>query len=168
MKRTMFLAAVAAVVTAWAVPAAAQDSRVVIDREDEQMLEAGVIAGFPTGVSAKYWLDRRAAIQGAAAWSPGTGGLIGSVDALMHTKSLSSEEEISLPLYAGIGARVVEYDENTDNGEWAVGPRIPIGVEAILRDLPVAFFAEVAPALEVGRGDPDVTGDAAVGARVIF
>src|SRR5690349_11572770 len=112
MKRTMLLAAFAAVATAWAIPASAQDTRVQIEREDDQMFEAGVVAGFPTGVSAKYWLDRKAAIQGAAAWNPGTGGLIGSVDALMHTDSLSAESEITLPLYAGIGARVVEYDEN--------------------------------------------------------
>ena len=168
MKRTMILAAFAAAATMYAVPAAAQESRVVIEREDEQMVEFGVIAGFPTGVTGKIWLDRKAAVQGAAAWNPGTGGLIGSVDALMHTASLSNEAEISLPLYAGLGARVVEYDENSANGEWAVGPRIPVGVEAILRDLPVAFFAEIAPAVEVGRGDPDLTGDAAVGARVIF
>ena len=166
MKRTMM--AVLAVMAAWGLPAAAQDTRVVIDRQDEQLVEVGVVAGFPTGFSAKYWVDRKLAVQGAAAWNPGTGGLTGTTDVLLHTASMSNEGEIALPLYAGIGARVVEYDENTENGQWALGPRVPLGAEAILRDLPVAFFAEIAPAIEMGRGDPDLTADAAVGARVIF
>ena len=166
MKRAMVVAAFAAM-AAWALPAGAQ-TRVEIEREDDQLVEVGVVAGFPTGVSVKYWTDRTFAVQGAAAFNPGTNGLNGSMDALYHTESFANDEEISLPLYAGLGARVVEYDQDTDNGEWAVGPRIPLGVEAILRDLPVAFFAEVAPAVELGRGDPDLTADAAVGARVIF
>lgn len=165
MKRTIM--AVFAVAAAWALPASAQDTRVQIEREDEQLVEFGVVAGFPTGFSAKYWVNRKLAVQGAAAWNPGTGGLAGTTDMLMHTDSLSSESEITLPLYAGVGARVVEYDENSE-GTWAVGPRVPVGVEAIFRDLPVAFFAEIAPAVELGRGDPDLTADAAVGARVIF
>lgn len=167
MKRAMVLAAFTAV-AGWALPAAAQETRVQIEREDEQLVEVGVVAGFPTGVSAKYWMNRTVGFQGAAAWNPATEGLNGSVDALYHTKSFSNEDEISLPLYAGLGARIVEYDQGDAASEWAVGPRVPLGVEAILRDLPVAFFAEIAPALETGRGDPDLTADAAVGARVIF
>jgi hypothetical protein len=166
MKRAMVVAAFAAV-AAWALPAAAQETRIEIEREDDQLVEVGVVAGFPTGVTAKYWMNRTAAVQGAAAWNPGTRGLNGTMDALYHTESFASDEEISLPLYAGLGARVVEYDDEGDS-EWAIGPRVPLGVEAILRDLPVAFFAEVAPAIEAGRGDPDLTADAAVGARVIF
>ena len=64
----------------------------------------GVVAGVPTGFSAQYWVDRRFAVQGAAAWNPGTGGLTGTTDALVHTASMSNESEISLPLYAGLGA----------------------------------------------------------------
>jgi hypothetical protein len=167
MKRAMVVAAFAAV-AAWALPAAAQETRVEIEREDDQLVEVGIVAGFPSGVSAKYWLNRTAAVQGAAAWNPGTNGLNGTIDALYHTASFANDEEISLPLYAGLGARIVEYDNDGNDSEWAIGPRVPIGVEAILRDLPVAFFAEIAPAVEAGRGDPDLTADAAVGARVIF
>lgn len=167
MKRAMVVAAFAAV-AAWALPAAAQETRVEIEREDEQLVEVGVVAGFPTGVSAKYWMNRTIGFQGAAAWNPGTEGLNGTMDALYHTESFSNDEEISLPLYAGLGARIVEHDRGDAASEWAVGPRVPLGVEAILRDLPVAFFAEIAPAVEAGRGDPDLTADAAVGARVIF
>ena len=166
MKRTWM--AVLLMTGAWAFPAAAQDTRVRIERQDGQLVEVGVVAGFPTGLSAKYWVDRKLGVQAAAAWNPGTNGLTASADMLMHTESFSTQDEVSLPLYAGLGARVIEYDENTENGTWAAGPRIPVGVEAILRDLPVSFFVEVAPAVEVGRGDPDVTADAAVGARVIF
>lgn len=160
--------AVLMIAGAWAFPAAAQDTRVVIERQEGQLLEVGVIAGFPTGFSAKYWMDRKLGVQGAAAWNPATEGVTASADLLMHTESFAKGDEISLPLYAGLGARVIEYDEETENGVWAAGPRIPVGVEAILRDLPLSFFAEVAPTVEVGRGDPDVTADAAVGARVIF
>lgn len=167
MKRAFVVSAFAAV-AAWALPAGAQETRVVIEREDEQIVEVGVVAGFPSGVSAKYWMNRTIGFQGAAAWNPATEGLNGSMDALYHTESVSNVAEVALPLYAGLGARIIEYDQGAENSEWAVGPRVPIGVEAILRDLPVAFFAEVAPAVETGRGDPDLTADAAVGARVIF
>jgi hypothetical protein len=167
MKAVLTLA-LAALSIGFALPAAAQDTRLVIERDQEQMVEVGVIAGFPTGLSAKYWADRQLAVQAAAAFNPGTDGLNGSADALFHTASMAQDPEVFLPLYAGLGARVVEFDEGTADGEWAVGPRVPMGAEAILRDLPVSFFAEIAPALELGRGDPDVTADAALGARVVF
>ena len=166
MKRIVMAAVT--MMAVWALPAAAQDTRVVIDRQEDQLVEVGVVAGFPTGFSGTYWVDGNKAVQAAAAWNPGTGGLTGTADMLVHTKNFAKDDEINVPLYAGLGARVVEYDEGTTNGNWAIGPRVPVGVEAILRDLPVAFFAEVAPAVELGRGDPDLTADAAVGARVIF
>lgn len=167
MKRAMVVAVFAAT-AAWALPAAAQETRVEIEREEDQLVEVGVVAGFPSGVSAKYWMNRQVGFQGAAAFNPTTNGLNGSVDALYHTESFSRGDEVTLPLYAGIGGRIVEHDQGAADSEWAVGPRVPIGVEALLTDLPVAFFAEVAPAVEVGRGDPDLTADAAVGARVLF
>lgn len=163
--RRMLTAAIAAVTVAWAVPAAAQ-SRVEMQEPGENLIEVGVQAGFPTGLSAKYWLDSRRAIGGGLAWNPAADGLLVHGDYLMHTRNtILDVEGMHVPIYAGLGGRIAQY--GNDEGA-VIGPRVPLGVTAVMDELPFSVFAEIAPVLEFGRGDPDVTADAAVGARLVF
>lgn len=164
MKR-MLAAAIAAVSLAWALPAAAQ-SRVEVQEPGENLIEVGVSAGFPTGLSAKYWLDGRRALGAGLAWNPSADGLMINGDYLMHTRqSMIESDAMHVPVYAGVGGRIAQY--GNDEGA-VVGPRVPVGVTAVMEELPFSVFAEIAPVLEFGRGDPDVTADAAVGARLVF
>ena len=163
MKR-LLTALVAAASLGWALPAAAQ-STVVIDDDEDALMEIGVTAGWPTGLSAKYWLDSRRALGAGLAWNPSAEGLTTNFDYLMHSGSLIESTEMHVPAYAGIGARVAQYDEDD---EVVFGPRVPLGVTAIFDALPLSVFAEIAPTVEVGRDDPDVTADATLGARLVF
>ena len=164
MKRIL-TAAVALLGLAWAAPAAAQ-SRIEVQEPGDNVIELGVSAGFPTGLSAKYWMDSRRAIGAGLAWNPSADGLLVHGDYLMHTRnSMVETDAMHVPVYAGVGGRIAQY--SNDDGV-VIGPRVPVGVTAVMEELPFSVFAEIAPVLEFGRGDPDVTADAAVGARLVF
>lgn len=128
-------------------------------------IEAGVQLGAPSGASFKVWLDPRSAVDLGVArnfWSPS---YVMNGDYLLHSRSLLRNADFArLPVYVGVGGRVVRFDDGTVQ----VGPRVPVGVEAMLTEMPLTFYAEVAPALEVGGGDTVITADADFGARVVF
>jgi len=149
-----------------AVPARAQGMTTVTPYQTPSF-EVGVQAGFPTGFTGKVWLDERSAVDAGVAWGLGTGEFLMYGDFLAHTRSLTYEPEelsnIRLPLYVGIGPRLIRYPDGTV----AVGPRVPVGIEAIFKQVPVSLFGEIAPAGEFGR-TPIFTADAEVGARVWF
>ena len=145
--------------------AMAQDRTVYVETNEGPRLEIGGTVGFPTGLSGKGWIDPVNALQAAVAWQPGANALYGSLDYLFHTPSMLTEANVRLPFYAGVGARVLNYD----TGGSVVGPRVPLGVTAIFSEFPLSVFAEVAPAMEFGNGgDPGLTADATAGARLYF
>ena len=75
--------------------------------------------------------------------------------------------DIAIPFYVGLGGRFIQFDRN----DTALGPRIPIGVTALMKELPLSVFAEIAPAIEFEQQDnrdTTFTADAAVGARITF
>src|SRR5688572_28336210 len=64
----------------------------------------GVIVGSPTGVSAKLYLNRTNAIDGAIGLSVlGAGGLHVHADYLWHPLMLARDDAFFLPLYIGAG-----------------------------------------------------------------
>src|SRR5689334_8971191 len=89
----------------------------------------GVILGEPTGISAKFWLDKTEAIDAAAAWS------FGNQDSLqLHANYLLHRYDAffgidpqygKLPLYFGLGLR---YKSGENGGDDRFGVRVPIGV----------------------------------------
>lgn len=149
-----------------ATPALAQDRTIIIEEEDARPdLEIGVQAGFPTGLSAKAWMTDNTAIQGAFAWQFGADAWTATLDYLLHSGDLTDSEELVMPIYIGAGARVIQFSDD----ETAIGPRIPVGITAILQDAPLSVFAEIAPAFEFSdEDDTDFTADATVGARLYF
>jgi len=128
----------------------------------------GIIAGNPTGLSVKKWLDNGDAIDAAAAWSfddHGAFQLHG--DYLWHRDiaSLSDGTYGWMPFYFGIGGRVGFYEGNRwHDDETRVGARIPLGVTYVFRNTPLDIFFEVVPTLDVAPRT-DVELDAAVGIR---
>lgn len=162
--------AVAVAVGSISAPAFAQDRAVVIEQQDADAhpdFEAGFQAGFPTGLSLKAWLDRTSAVAGAVSWLPGNDAWIANVDYLVHTRSMVDSPDIAIPFYVGLGGRFIQFDRN----DTAIGPRVPIGVTALMKEVPVSVFAEIAPALEFEQQDDNdtvFTADAAVGARITF
>ncbi len=123
----------------------------------------GVILGAPTGLSAKYWLSGKTAIDGALAWHFGENDrfqIHGNHLWHWELKDLRTTEG-RLPLYAGIGLRVIA-GSDTD-----AGIRIPLGASYLFERAPLEAFIELVPVLDViPSTDADL--DGAIGIRYYF
>jgi len=107
----------------------------------------GVILGEPTGLTAKMWTSRTTAIDAAAAWSlQGNGYIHFHVDALVHSFTMIDVDSGKLPLYMGLGARVLLAEDP------AIGVRVPFGIAYHLHSAPFEIFFEVAPILDLLPG----------------
>ena len=126
--------------------------------------DAGIIAGDPTGLSIKGWLNDTQAFDMAASWSSGNRDKrYFHVDYLRHDYTLTNVKNGSLPVYYGLGVRV--FDE--ENRDTKAGIRIPIGLDYLLDKLPLSLFVEIVPRLDL-TPDTDLAVDAAVGIRYRF
>ena len=104
----------------------------------------GIIFHEPTGVSLKHWINRKTAIDGAFAWAfDDEDAAQLHFDLLFHHTALSSSNGARLPLYYGLGAKIVFEDETR------LGIRIPLGCYIILSTIPLDIFAEVVPLLYI-------------------
>ena len=137
----------------------------------QEQLGLGVILGEPTGLSVKYWLDDKQAIDGGATWSFWDGdGFQLHADYLWHGFEFLSPLVVSgkLPVYAGVGARLKFRDDNgkhDDGGDTVFGLRVPLGVSYLFDGKPFDIFAEIAPTLDL---TPDVELNFAIAVGVRF
>ena len=123
----------------------------------------GLIAGEPTGLSAKLWLGRNTAIDGAAAWSfSGVDALHLHADFLVHRFDLARVERGALPAYYGVGGRLKIRDQDSQ-----FGVRIPLGLAYLFEATPVDVFLEMVPLVDLVP-DTDFELNASVGVRYFF
>lgn len=125
----------------------------------------GVIVGEPTGVSAKYWMNERNALDAAVAWSfEGSNSLHIHADYLFHNYDIINQPATAtVPVYYGLGARVKSRSNRSDK----VGVRIPVGVSYIFDQHPFDLFAEIVPIVDVSSSS-GFSLNAAIGARYYF
>ncbi|UCH82722.1 MAG: hypothetical protein JSW50_09590 [Candidatus Latescibacterota bacterium] len=122
----------------------------------------GIIVGEPTGISAKWWLSERSAIDAAAAWSFSDDSAMTLVaDYLLHNFDLINVEKGQLPIYFGVGGRV-KFESDSK-----VGIRIPVGLAYIFDGMPLDAFFEIAPLLDL-IPDTEFNVNAAIGIRYFF
>ena len=121
----------------------------------------GIIAGDPTGLSAKFYTGHANAFDFAAAWSfKGDGHLLLQADYVWHSP-LSKTSSGLFALYYGIGGRVIFSDDPN------VGVRIPVGIDYVFSNAPVDIFVEVVPVLDlIPSTDFDLNGG--IGVRFWF
>jgi len=104
----------------------------------------GVIAGEPTGLSSKLWIEHSTAVDGAVAWSFGKKSALHlHADYLFHNFNLLKVEKGELPIYFGIGGRI-RFESNSK-----VGVRVPVGIEYIFTGVPLDIFFELVPLLDL-------------------
>lgn len=131
----------------------------------------GVIAGEPTGISFKTWVDEVHAIDAAAGWSlSGNTSLRLHADYLWHDFGLlrPGPPEGRLPLYFGIGARARLGEENDrHDSDDHLGVRFPLGIAWIAPAAPIDVFVEIVPVLDLLPGT-ELDIDAAIGVRFWF
>lgn len=122
----------------------------------------GIVLGEPTGLSAKLWTTSSNAFDFAAAWSfKGDGHLLLQADYVWHSFDLIRVSSGRLPLYYGIGGRVILADDPL------LGIRIPLGLNYQFNSAPIDIFAEIVPILDlVPSTDFDLGGG--IGVRFWF
>jgi len=130
----------------------------------------GLILGSPTGISGKLYLNQKNAIDfalGAAFLS--SNGLHVHVDYLWHPIMLTQDEAFFMPLYVGVGARILDHDHGNDDDDVHLGVRVPAGILFDFRAVPLDVFLEVALIVDfvVDHGD-HVDLNASLGARYYF
>ena len=112
----------------------------------------GLILGEPTGLSAKLWTSNDNAFDFAAAWSfkkyhhndnQNDGSILLQADYVWHFFNLMPVSSGKLPLYIGIGGRVVLADDPN------FGVRVPIGIDYLFADAPIDVFLELVPILDL-------------------
>ncbi len=138
-------------------------------------LGVGIMAGEPTGVSLKKWIDNDSAVDAGIAWSFSENDSFHfHVDYLVHKFDLiePGEGKGALPFYFGLGGRVKLKDDDEgrrgrNEEEAMVGIRVPVGLSYLFAKHPVDLFIEVVPVLDVAP-DTDLDVNAALGVRFYF
>ena len=149
--------------------AAAQDDKTSVSSSSSGGVEhgkfgIGVIFGEPTGLSAKMWTTKSTGFDLGLAWSfSGEGHFHIHVDYLFHNFGLFDVSKGSLPVYIGIGGRMLFRDNQDDK----IGVRFPIGIEYYFEGWPVAVFGEIVPILDLAPStDGEINGG--LGVRFYF
>jgi hypothetical protein len=122
----------------------------------------GVIFGEPSGLSAKMWTTKTTAFDLGLAWSfSGDGNFHIHGDYLFHKFGVFDVSKGSLPIYIGLGARILFQDDTK------VGIRLPVGLEYYFDGWPLAVFGEIVPILDLA---PDTKFDinGGIGLRFYF
>ncbi len=124
----------------------------------------GVIAGEPTGITAKYMLDDESAIDAGIGWeTSGDNEFHIYGDYLYHMYDLIKVPHGKLPLYFGVGARFIDRDKKDDK----FGVRIPVGIEYLFENISLGAFLELVPVLEL-TPDTDFDLEGGIGIRFFF
>ena len=121
----------------------AATSQVAAQQQIDRQLGAGIIVGEPTGISLKYWNNINNAFDAGVSWSITNEYLHLHADYLMHKYDLFDITKGSLPLYYGVGGRILFADDPD------IGARIPVGLNYLMEDDPIGFFVEVVPTLDL-------------------
>lgn len=157
------IACALACLAAFAGPASAQ--------QEKGVFGAGLIVGEPTGVSLKYYLANDTAVDGAVAFSALGQGIQVHADFLWHPWILESQESFVLPVYVGLGLRVLDRNERGEaQDHFRIGLRVVGGILFDFTQVPLDVFAEVAPVGDV-RTEGDAFGvdiNAGAGVRYYF
>ncbi|MBN2174625.1 MAG: hypothetical protein JW731_10860 [Bacteroidales bacterium] len=104
----------------------------------------GIVIGEPTGISGKYWTSRTTALDGAVAWSFNhSGSFYLHGDFLKHHFDVINISEGQMPLYYGIGAKVILADDGI------LGAHVPLGIAYLFEGAPLDIFLEIRPGLNL-------------------
>jgi hypothetical protein len=121
----------------------------------------GIMAGEPTGLSAKLWMSRATAADFGLAWSIDSYLHIHG-DIVMHKFNLINVSQGELPVYIGLGARILFTDPDL-----SLGVRVPIGLDYHFRSAPFDLFFEIVPIMNLTPAT-EFDFNAAIGFRYFF
>lgn len=137
-------------------------------QKSENKVGVGLMVGEPTGLSFKAWTSDNTAFDAGLAWSFGRYDAVNiHADYLWHHFDVFGDDinKGQLPVYYGIGGRIIFADDYPDQGDENVvlGARVPVGINYLFEDSPVGLFLEVAPIVNIApETDFDVDGSLGV------
>ncbi len=112
-------------------------------------LGLGLMAGNPSGLSLKVWTGPHVALDAGLGYTLWYGQALSfHGDVLWHTNSLTQSPDGYLPLYIGLGARVVMANA-PDYPDTRIGVRVPFGLEYVFASVPIGLFFEVVPTFDL-------------------
>lgn len=125
---------------------------------------AGLIAGDPTGLTAKGYLSSRTAIQLIGSWSfiDEAVTLIGDVTYdIMNVPVQASH--LTLPFYCGVGGKLTFDKGGRHQDRTTAGIRVPVGIALQWTNIPIELAFEIAPGVGLTpETEFDLTGGIAV------
>ncbi|NLL12793.1 MAG: hypothetical protein GX267_05265 [Fibrobacter sp.] len=108
----------------------------------DPVLEIGLGMGEPTGLTIKYWMTEKTAVDVGAGWSAKKKLLDVYLDYQYHY-FWSEFDAKELPVYTGAGIMA------SLNSDFMVGLRIPFGTEYLIEGPRLVAFAQVAPTFRI-------------------
>jgi uncharacterized protein (DUF433 family) len=126
--------------------------------------DIGIAAISPNGFTAKYWTSDTTAFDIFGEWSFNSNEYLMHADILVHDFNKIQLEDMRIAFYYGGGVRV-KFADNSDDS--LVGVRIPFGLDYFLNELPIEFYGELAPRVNV-YPDTHFGMDVIVGIRYRF
>ena len=134
----------------------------VAARAQDRGFGLGVILGEPTGISGKYWVSTRNAIDGGMAWSFRNEGFFHlHADYLWHFP-LQTHSAERFNFYTGVGGRF-----GAQAHDALLGVRFVGGFALWPRNTPIDIFVEFAPILDLVPAT-EMSANGGIGARFFF
>lgn len=152
MSRSLLPTVAAVAVLSMASLADAEPSPFEKSYDTDKKFGLGLMLGVPLGLSVKYLATPQIAFDvGAGAYVVyrDRTGTAAHGDILIQPFVAVEGVSFLAPLYFGVGARLLNYDDTTH-----VGVRVPLGIAFDFTELPFEAFGEVAFVW-----DPSITGD---------
>ena len=154
-KLSVLVAIAAALVTLPSITAEAQRHRRGEAFSSQDTFGLGFMFGAPTGLSGKYYLSDDTALDfgvGAYRRVRFHSAFQIHADYLLHPINLVSHQDFDLPIYFGIGGRLLfrEYDPDEDrDDDLHLGVRAPVGISMVFTQVPIDVFFELAMVLDL-------------------
>ncbi|MEO0293336.1 MAG: hypothetical protein ABIN61_03820 [candidate division WOR-3 bacterium] len=124
-------------------------------------LGLGIVAGDPTGITIKTWTGSSTSVCGASGWSFKEDYFQINCDFIYHFFDLIKVEKGELPLYLGMGGRILF------KKEIEIGIRVPVGLTYLFEEAPFDLFFEISPLLNL-YPETDFDASASIGGRVFL
>jgi hypothetical protein len=138
----------------------------------------GLMTGNPHGFSGKYFVGSSTALDFGLGVhdrvvfrDPPPPPLSIHMDFLWHPIVLASPEPFWLPLYVGVGARILDHNDDRFHDDTHLGVRVPVGIAFDFNRIPLDIFIELSFVLDLIRHDQHDhydDFDLAIGARYWF
>ena len=123
----------------------------------------GIIAGEPTGISAKYWTTTTTAFDFGLGYSFERNSRMHlHADYLFHARNIFNTTE-NVSLHYGPGGRI----RLVEDGKSRLGIRFDVGLTWIPKNSPVDVFLEIAPLLDI-IPETDFSFNGGIGVRYYF